>query len=802
MLNRLFTGLFVAFLFTGQVFAQRAYQGYQYHPDHLEVNTNDGKIHITPYGASSFRVDFLANGEALPFPVNAAAGAPERTETKVKETDTQLIYSVDDLSVILEKKPFHLSFVRDGKVILSEEKGFFDQDSVAGFRFELQDNEKLIGGGERVLGMDRRGHRLELYNRASYGYEKHAELMYYSMPMLVSSEKYALIFDNGAKGFLDLGATESNILQFEAMGGNMSYFVVAGEDYPELMNNFTALTGRNPMPARWTLGNIASRMGYHSQEEVEMTAGKYKTEEIPLDGIVIDLFWQGKDLTGHMGNLDWEPDSFPQPEQMMANLKEDGVKTILITEPFILTNCKTWDSAVENKVLGTDTLGNPYKFDFFFGNTGLVDIFKPEAKDWFWSFYKKHTDAGVGGWWGDLGEPEVHPAGLQHVNGSADEVHNIYGHEWAKMVYDGYAKDFPNERPLILMRSGFVGSQRYGLVPWTGDVNRTWGGLWPQVELSLSMGLQGAAYMSSDLGGFAGTYEDPELYLRWLQFGVFNPVYRTHAQEEVPAEPVFWDVKTKAIAREFIRLRYQMMPYNYTLAYDNHTTGMPLMRPLFFEEDRADLIDYVDAYMWGDAFLVAPVREKGQQSKKLYLPIGHRWFTFDTDQVFDGGQEISLPTNIKHLPVMVKAGSFVPMAEVFQSTEFYNTEKLTLHYFADPSVEEAKGEMYEDDGHSKDAIAKGDFQLLKFEADQVGDALKIALEKTGKGYVGAPAERQTTLIVHQSPEAKKVSVNGEKVKVQKSKEKWAAKGGAFYDEASKQLHLTVAFNDKVDIVIN
>src|SRR5690606_20856548 len=143
------------------------------------------------------------------------------------------------------------------------------------------------------------------------------------------------------------------------------------------------------------------------------------------------------------------------------------------------------------------------------------------------------------GWWGDLGEPELHPSELRHATGSADELHNVYGHEWARTVYEGYRRDFMDQRPFILMRAGAAGSQRYGMIPWSGDVNRTWGGLRSQPEISLQMGIQGLAYMHSDLGGFAGDNLDDELYARWLQYGVFQPIYRPHAQEEVPSEPVF-----------------------------------------------------------------------------------------------------------------------------------------------------------------------------------------------------------------------------------------------------------------------
>ena len=247
-----------------------------------------------------------------------------------------------------------------------------------------------------------------------------------------------------------------------------------------------------------------------------------------------------------MGNLEWDKDAFPNPDKMIADLNAKGVKTILITEPFILTTSSKWQEAVDKKILVTDNPeasgGKPATWDFYFGNTSVVDIFKPEGKDWFWNVYKRLINQGVGGMWGDLGEPEVFPSKVITAGGKADEVHNIYGHNWAKLIADGYKKDFPNQRPFILMRAGYSGSQRFGMMPWSGDVSRSWGGLQSQMEIALQMGMQGMAYMHSDLGGFAGDYFDNELYLRWLQYGVFNPIFRPHAQEDVASEVAYKDV--------------------------------------------------------------------------------------------------------------------------------------------------------------------------------------------------------------------------------------------------------------------
>jgi oligosaccharide 4-alpha-D-glucosyltransferase len=447
---------------------------------------------------------------------------------------------------------------------------------------------------------------------------------------------------------------------------------------------------------------------------VRDTVNKFIELDFPLDALILDLYWFGKDIKGHMGNLSWDQQAFPASTKMMSDLKTQGVNTILITEPFILTNSTKWEDATKNNALAKNIDGTPKRFDFYFGNTGLIDIFNEQGKAWFNDIYTSLYQQGVRGWWGDLGEPEVHPSDTQHTleNGkvvNADTIHNVYGHQWAKMVYENQLELAPNERPFILMRSGFAGSQRYGMIPWTGDVSRTWNGLKPQVELSLQMGILGMGYTHSDLGGFAGGKEfNKEMYIRWLQYGVFQPIYRPHAQDNIAPEVVFHDKETQDILRKFIKLRYSLLPYNYTLAYQNSMTGMPLMRPLFLDEGfentlNNELMDNATSYFWGDAFLVTPIVDAGVKSVSVPLPEGV-WFDYFSNEKFQGGQSVTLKTSLNTLPVMVRAGSFIPMVEDMQSTMDYNNSRLTLHYYADKTVNSSNKIMYEYDGKSFQSV--------------------------------------------------------------------------------------------------
>ncbi len=732
----------------------------------LTLELTDGTMTLTPYSEHALEAVFTPANDASPLPSFAIGSKPQAIDIELVDSEDSLNLQTAGISVEIQKVPFQLRYFFKGKPLIEEERGYFEQGKDRGFRFRLEDGEKLFGGGSRALGkMDRRGERLDLYNSACYGYEKEARLMYYSMPAVVSSKKYMLVFDNSARGHLDMDSNGDGILQFDAVGGRMATLLMAGDSWPDLARQVADMTGHQPMLPRWALGNIASRMGYHNQLEVESVVTDFRELNIPLDAIVLDLFWFGESIYGNMGNLDWDRTAFPQPLRMINRLKKKGVQTILITEPLILKESDNWTNAVEHKVLATDAEGNPETFAAFFGEAGLIDMFSPEARDWFWGFYKKHTDSGVAGWWGDLGEPETHPDDIRHAIGRGEDLHNAYGHEWARLVYEGFQKDYPAQRPFNLMRSGFVGTQRYGILPWSGDVNRSWGGFKPQVELALQMGLQGVAWMHSDLGGFAGDYEDSELYIRWMQYGVFQPIYRPHAHETVPPEPIFWEKPVRDIVRESVQLRYKLLPYNYTLMFENAIEGLPLMRPLMYLDDRLEMEDQLDAFLWGDAFLIAPITEKGASERAVPLPQGSVWFNFWTDARHDGGQTLTVPLTLEHTPVFVKAGSFIPMIEPIQHTGEYDPATLQIHFYADASVPQSTGRFYDDDGTTAGAVEKKQFELLQFRSDVSDDnTLTLQIDGERHDYPGRPDTRDLQFIVHgltDKPSA--VSIDGQEM---------------------------------------
>jgi oligosaccharide 4-alpha-D-glucosyltransferase len=689
---------------------------------------------------------------------DAVIAKPPAVTTKITNSVSQTVEWENQTSVVVQREKF---YYKSGKEVKVKSAAYFVQGDNRGFRFQLMANEQIFGGGERALPMNRRGYRLNLYNSPSYGYGLGAENLNFSVPIFISSAGYALFFDNPSKGYVDIGLTDKNTLEAGFSSGELTYYVVFGKNLDEIMNNYTAITGRQPLPPRWAFGNFVSRFGYRSEEQVREVVSKMKQDRFPMDGLLFDLFWFGDNIKGNMGNLDWvNMQKWPNPKQMLTDFKtQHNLKSVLITEPFILQNTKTYAEATP--FLATDTEGKPMMIpDFYFGTGGLVDIFRKQSQEWIWKYYKKQIANGVSGLWLDLAEPEKHPANMMHNLKdygvtrlmSADEVHNVYGHYFSKMMFEKYTSDVSDQRLFLLNRSGFAGSQRYGVIPWTGDVARSWSGLKAQPLVLLGMSLSGLPYVHSDAGGFAQADQaDPELYTRWLQFAAFTPVFRPHGTaledydksiKSIPSEPCFVEEPYKSIVRNYINLRYQLLPYNYSLSYEQAVLGKPLMRPLYYYNfTDSSALKAEDEYFWGDNLLVAPITSPGATSRMLYLPAG-KWYSLANNSVTDGNKWISQPADIKQIPVFVKEGSFVPLwisKDTIKSTGSYNSKEVTVRYY--PSATGSAYVWYDDDGTSTKTLEKADYELVTFKGITSGNKVTIDITTNNPNQYGKKFRR-------------------------------------------------------------
>jgi len=359
-MNRLFLPVFLALLFVAfSDYSDREFVDFSDKGTSFEVEVSDGKYVFQYYSSEILEVHFVPEDEEL---IDSSyAVVMELSNENIAtatESDRTINIDSDGIDVTIQKSPFQVQFSRDGSSIIAEKAGYA-VDSLETIEFSITREEALYGAGSRALGMDRRGYRLPLYNRAQYGYSNYSEQLNYSIPIVLSSNQYLLHFDNAPIGFLDLDSQGNNTIKYETISGRKTYQLVIGDDWLDIMDNYTQLTGRHAMLPRWALGNFSSRFGYRTQEEVLETVSKFKEDEIPVDAVIIDLFWFGKEIQYTLGNFEFDTDSFPDPDRMIRELRDQDVETILITEPFVLKTSKRWDEALEKEAVSYTHLTLP-----------------------------------------------------------------------------------------------------------------------------------------------------------------------------------------------------------------------------------------------------------------------------------------------------------------------------------------------------------------------------------------------------------------------------------------------------------
>ncbi|MBQ9575616.1 MAG: hypothetical protein IJV11_01930 [Muribaculaceae bacterium] len=743
-------------------------------------------VTVTAVGEDIVRVDVVPdgwNGTRLP---SLALDKSVRAEVKVEEMeDMSVMRTGSGMKVVLDKTM--------GSITVGSRNGYYITDpcdrSTATLSLLHHGGESFYGAGERGYSLNLVGDTLINYNAQNYGYqmgEKRTRQMGVTMPMVISSRGYGVLFDDFCRSSLYLG--DKGIEYTSTSPQPLSYYVINGNGLVEgVVKNFTWLMGRQELPPLWTLGYITSKYGYRDQRESEGVVDTLKREGYPLDGIVFDLYWYGKEED--MGRLAWDRDQWPDHRKMLSDFKRQGINVVTISQPYVLTNGRAIDNyrlldpqGIFCKTDGTDTT---HTVTIWVGQGGMFDVSNPATRRWLHDRYKQLTDEGVTGWWGDLGEPEKHPLEIRHHNGlTAEQYHNYYGNEWSKIIYDMFKQDYPDRRPMVMMRAGTAGLQRYSVFPWSTDVSRSWGGLQPQVTIMLNSGLSGLGYMSHDVGGFAVDQRNPrdgELYIRWLQLGLFSPMLRTHSTYQ--AEPYHYKEYGDLTLR-LIKQRYTWLPYNYTLAYDNAWNGLPLVRPLGMYEDDMDITRYdhiTDQYLWGRDVMVAPVLQQGAVSREITFPDG-TWVDINhPDRRYESHTTVNYSAPVEVLPLFARAGAFIPQANYeMQNVGDYNPDKLDIVYY--PSDHPSTFTMFDDDLHSTGTLARDKHRLIHFTATPQGRHTTITIQGRGNIEGDAPF-KDYRLVIPATKKPGKVTLNGKKAQ------------GVTYDKATGTLTIPVAIPD-------
>lgn len=604
---------------------------------------------------------------------------------------------------------------------------------------------RWLGGGERGHSLDLSGDTLVNYNRPTYGYgagDPRINQMNITAPIVYSTNGFALVFDDFAASELILGNPVEYVTESSSP---VTYYVVTSADDEDqslawVNVNASRLIGTQPTAPLWTLGYITSKYGYKTSDETLATVDRLQKGGYPLDGIVLDLYWYGSETD--MGRFDWEPAQWPDHKTMLAQLKSKNVNLLNISQPFVLRNGKgleNYNFLAQNGLLVPDSAGRPGEVKIWVGEGGMLDVSNPATRSWMVDRYAEMRRDGVAGFWGDLGEPEQHPDSLVHHNGlKAREYHNLYGNEWASVIRQMMEKNYPGERFMTLMRGGTIGLQRESVFPWSGDVARSWEGMQAQIPIMINSGLSGFGYMSHDIGGFAvdpASPIDPELYIRWLQMGLFTPTLRTHAQQG--AEPFNYPEIENDYLLPLIKERYRWLPYNYSHALFNAAQGVPFVTPLsyYFPEFEDEPYRADDQYMWSEGVMVAPVLHAGQTSRPVAFPgKGLRWMDMNhPERIFSDTLVMDYQAPLTEIPHFLKAGSVIPFAEYpMTSTADYRADDYTLWILPDNRIPTTAC-FFEDDMKTAGNNALGKGVITQFVDVDATNPEKIVLSFYSEG---------------------------------------------------------------------
>ncbi len=737
------------------------------------LRSGNSSVRLSFYAPDIVRVDLLPDadpgaGKDSSFAVIREASAD--FPVGLGETDSTLVVSSHALRVLCRKSPFQLSFSdSSGRDLTSGATpgGMVWQADENVAKFTIRPGEHFYGTGERGTRLDRRGQAFDCYNTQSGGYATPLSTMNINVSFIASSNGYALFFDNTYRGRFDVGMSDPAVLSYASAGGALTYYLIAAPTLARQIERYTWLTGRQPLPPRWAFGFIQSKNRYATEEEARSIVRTMRAENFPCDAIVLDLRWFRA-----MGDLRWDTSSWHDPEAMLRDFLRDGFRTILITEPYVVETSVNYAEASRLGFLARNSDGGTYVLDKWWSCGGcdaaLFDMTDPAARRWWWSKHPPFLGRYVAGLWTDLGEPERHPPGMRHYLGTAAKVHNIYNLLWAKTVFEGMSAFRPGERVFNLTRSGSAGIQRYGVITWSGDVSRSFGGLGVQLPMLLNMGMSGLAYHNSDIGGYARNPTTAELYVRWMEYGVFTPVTRAHgAGESVsgsPTEPWKFGEEAENVCREMLSLRYRLLPYNYTMAYRNYRTGLPLARPLIMMYPRdSAYADESSTYLWGDDFLVAPVVEADQRTKPVVFPRGE-WVNFWSDESVEGGRTIVVDAPLGRIPLFVRSGSIIPLAPLMRYSDERPLDTLTLAVYPGNSGGDS---FYEDDGKTT-AYQDGECSVTAFtQTAEVTNGrmhLAVGIGRSSGSFKGMIKRREYIVEIHRvgTPPAD-VRINGHQI---------------------------------------
>lgn len=548
---------------------------------------------------------------------------------------------------------------------------------------KLGKDDAIYGLGDKPGCLNKRGYSYVNWNTDDPApHVDSFKSLYKSIPffiVLCDEYCYGIFADNTYKTTFDFGYENTDYYFVEHEKGELDYYFMPGKDMAEVVGLYTSLTGTTPLYQRWIYGSHQSRWGYYTQDEVLDIADKFRELDIPCDVIHMDI-----DYMNGYRVFTFDDKKFPDVKGLSDKLADRGVKLISIIDPGVKKDegYFMYKEGMEMDAFAHDTDGSVYENAVWPGTSVFPDFTKQSVRSWWGDKTKILLEHGISGIWNDMNEPASFngplPDDVQFEYGAHEKVHNIYGHFMAKATYEGLAKNDGGKRPFVLTRAAYAGSQKY-CGGWTGDNHSIWAHIALSLEQVCNLSVSGLAMCGSDIGGF-GSDTTPELLVRFYEAAVFVPFFRNHsAMGTRRQEPWQFDETTIDAVRKTVKLRYRFIPYIYDLAHECEKTGAPIVRPLVYEYPVDKHVRNIsDEYMLGSFVLVAPVIAPGKEAREVYLPDGD-WYDYYTGEKYSGGRYILADAPLDKVPVFIKAGAIIPVADgEIRSTEDITEDKISI----------------------------------------------------------------------------------------------------------------------------
>ena len=679
----------------------------------------DSCLAINVLAPNLIRVRLAPNGEFIPrrsWAVTLDDAEWSVVPFEVQETNAAVVIETEQMHVRVQRQECRIAcFDKAGRPFAQDaDMGMgWRMGAVAGWK-QIEADEHFYGFGERTGLLDKLSNRVTNWTVDALDYGSLTDEMYQAIPFFIALRPevgYGIFFNTTFWSQFDIGAAQPGVWRMETRGGELDYYIIYGPEPANILRTYTKLTGRMPLPPRWALGYHQCRWSYESETVVRELAREFRSRSIPCDVIHLDIDY----MRGYRV-FTWSPKRFPNPAQLLGSLARNGFKTVTIIDPGVKyepeADYHVFDQGVERDCFVRKANGKVFHGYVWPDKAVFPDFLRPDVRQWWGDLHKSLTEIGVAGIWNDMNEPALDdrpfgdpgnkiwfpldaPQGPANERTTHVEAHNLYGLTMAQASQEGLERLRPTERSFVLTRSGYAGVQRWSSV-WMGDNQSLWDYLEMSLPMLCNMGLSGVAFVGSDIGGFAGN-ATAEMFARWMQVGMLYPLMRGHsAMSTARHEPWVFGDRVERICREYINLRYQLLPYFYTLFWEAATTGAPILRPLLyhFPNDPKTYTLY-DQVLLGPSLMAAPIYRPGIEHRAVYLPQG-TWYDWWSGDRYEGPTHILAHAPLERMPLYVRAGAIIPMAPVMQYADERPLDQLTLRIW------QGTGEytLYEDDGHT------------------------------------------------------------------------------------------------------